>query len=68
MNNPIPKIKEYYGETVQEVKKCSWPTKAELKQHTVLVISGIIVLTAFITVSDLALQYIIKAIYSIPKM
>ncbi len=66
IKNPIPKIKEYYGETVQEVKKCSWPTKSELGQHTLLVIVGIIILTGFITVSDIALQNIVRGIYSIP--
>ena len=67
MKNPIEKIKQYYGETVQEVKKCSWPSKAELGQNTVLVIVGIIVLTTFIAVSDIALQYIIQGIYRIPE-
>jgi preprotein translocase subunit SecE len=68
MKNLIPRIKEYYGETVEEVKKCSWPTKSELGQHTVLVIVGIIILTGFITVSDIALQYIVRGIYAIPNL
>lgn len=68
MKNPIPRIKEYYGETVQEVKKCSWPSKSDLGQHTLLVIVGIIILTGFITVSDIALQYIVQGIYKIPGL
>ena len=68
MDNPIPKIKQYYGETVQELKKCTWPNRSELGQHTVLVIAGIFLLTAFITLSDVILQYVVKGIYDIPNM
>ena len=68
MDNPIPKIKQYYGETVQELKKCTWPSRSELGQHTVLVIAGTILLTAFITLSDVILQYVVKGIYDIPNM
>jgi preprotein translocase subunit SecE len=68
MNNPIPRIKQYYGETVQELKKCSWPSRSELGQHTILVIAGIILLTTFITLSDVVLQYVVKGIYNIPNL
>ena len=68
MDNPIPKIKQYYGETVQELKKCTWPSRSELGQHTVLVIAGTILLTAFITLSDVILQYVVKGIYDIPNL
>ena len=68
MENPIPKIKQYYGETVQELKKCTWPGRTELGQHTILVIAGIILLTTFITLSDAILQYVVKGIYNIPNL
>lgn len=68
MQNPIPKIKQYYGETVQEVKKCSWPNRKELGQHTILVLAGVFLLTAFIVLSDYVLQFLVKGIYNIPNM
>ncbi len=59
IRNIVPKIKQYYGEVVQEVKKCSWPERSELVQHTALVITGIILLTTFVKVTDLVLEKVV---------
>jgi len=62
MKRIIPKIREYYGETVQEVKKCTWPTKDELIETTVVVIIGVIALSLFIALADRIMQLIIDAL------
>ena len=62
MKRIIPKIQEYYGETVQEVKKCTWPTKDELIETTVVVIVGVIALSLFIALADSIMKLIIDAL------
>ncbi|MDP7397892.1 MAG: preprotein translocase subunit SecE [Lentisphaeria bacterium] len=62
MKQIIPKIREYYGETVQEVKKCTWPTKDELIETTVVVIVGVIALSIFIAVADYIMKQIIDTL------
>ena len=62
MKRIIPKIREYYGETVQEVKKCTWPTKDELIETTVVVIVGVIALALFISLADRIMKLIIDAL------
>ena len=62
MKRIIPKIREYYGETVQEVKKCTWPTKDELIETTVVVIVGVIALSLFIALADRIMKLIIDAL------
>jgi preprotein translocase subunit SecE len=62
MRRIIPKVREYYGETVQEVKKCTWPTKDELIETTVVVIVGVISLALFIALADRIMNLIIDAL------
>jgi preprotein translocase subunit SecE len=68
MENPIPKIRKYCGETVEEIKRCSWPSRSELIQHTAMVISAVILLTVFIAATDLILGKGRDFIFEIPKL
>ncbi len=68
MGNPIPKIKKFYAETVQEVKKSTWPSRKELIQQTGLVIVAVLLLTAFIAVSDKALQQVVMWVFRFPEL
>lgn len=52
MFGTINRIKQYYQETVQEVKRASWPTKLELREQTILVVIVLGILTLFIWVVD----------------
>lgn len=38
VQNKIQAIKQFIAETVEELKRCSWPERSELAQSTVLVI------------------------------
>ena len=62
MSSPINRIKEFYGETVQELKNCSWPAKDELTQFTILVILATLILTGFTLCVDQVAQFIIRAL------
>ncbi len=59
----IEKLKTFFSETKQELKKVTWPTKEELKESTRVVIVASTVLTAFIAVVDQILNRIIKLIF-----
>jgi len=57
MTNPVKAIQKYYFETVTELKKCTWPTKHELYESTVLVISSTILLTVFVWIADHIIEF-----------
>jgi len=52
MSNPILAIQKYYGETIEQLKKCSWPTRKELYDSTLVVVSSLVILTVFVMLVD----------------
>jgi preprotein translocase subunit SecE len=58
----LVRVRNYWNETVQELRKCTWPTWGELKGSTVLVGIAILLLGiatfAVDTVTGLILNYI----------
>lgn len=58
--NFIQACKRIYHETVREVKKCTWPSRPELMESTLLVITAIILLTAFISIVDMACRNVVS--------
>ena len=46
------KDRNYYDETVVELKKVTWPTKDEVRGSTIVVIITSIILSAFVFVVD----------------
>jgi preprotein translocase subunit SecE len=59
----VEKVKHFMGEVKVEMKKVTWPTKAELKDATRVVIVASIILTAFIALVDQVLSNIIKLVF-----
>ncbi|HCJ12559.1 MAG: preprotein translocase subunit SecE [Verrucomicrobia bacterium GWF2_51_19] len=64
MKNPFKSIRIFWGETLGELKKASWPTQAELKDSTIVVIIGIIILGAFISIVDFSLFQVVDLVCS----
>ena len=62
MRNPIEAIKELYSDTVADLKKCSWPTRRELKGETIACVSFLILMAAFLFVADQFFMMAIKMI------
>mgnify|MGYP004448119341 CR=1 FL=1 len=52
MANPITAIQNYYNGTVDQLKKCSWPSGKELWDSTVVVVGFMVLLTVFVMVVD----------------
>lgn len=60
MANPFAKIRLFYSETALELKKSQWPTAKELRELTLVVVVGIIIIGIFITLADFALFNLVK--------
>jgi preprotein translocase subunit SecE len=58
----LEKIKTYLSETRIEIKKVTWPTIAELKESTKVVIVATLILTAFIGLVDQVLSHVLQLV------
>ena len=56
------KIIGFFDDVVKEMKKVTWPTQAELKESTVVVIVVCLILAAFTYIIDMAVQAVFKGI------
>ena len=59
----LVKIRNYFAETREELKKCSWPSRDELKGSTVLVMITMALLGVFTIVVDFALSIVNRTIH-----
>ena len=64
MGKIIEKIKKLYENTVSEVKKCTWPSKNELVESTVVVIAALAILIGWVFCTDMVWSSAIKLITS----
>ena len=56
------KLSAYVDETKEELRKCTWPTWAELGDSTKLVMVAIILLGGFTVLADFVFAFIVKQI------
>jgi preprotein translocase subunit SecE len=56
MKNPFTSIRRFYGETVTELKKASWPSKVELRDSTIVVLIAVVILGTYIALVDFSLM------------
>jgi preprotein translocase subunit SecE len=56
------RLSGYWDETVEELKKCTWPTWDELTGSTVVVIVSVALLGGFTVIVDFLLASIIRLI------
>jgi preprotein translocase subunit SecE len=57
------KIIGFFEDVVKEMKKVTWPTQAELKESTMVVIVVCLILAAFTYVIDMAVQLVFKGMF-----
>jgi preprotein translocase subunit SecE len=58
--NPFRRVSQFYLETVDELRKASWPDWPELRDSTLLVIITVAILGVYICASDFSLFNLIK--------
>jgi len=57
------KIKNFFEDVLKEMKKVTWPTKAELFESTKIVIVVCIILAGFTYVIDMLISQVMKGIF-----
>ncbi|MCJ8331416.1 MAG: preprotein translocase subunit SecE [Lentisphaeria bacterium] len=63
----VEQIKQYTRETLEEVRKCTWPNRPELIRQTILVLASTFLLAGFIYMSTRTSSKIIMWILELPK-
>ena len=61
----LARFTQYLHETVQEMKRVSWPSMRELKESTIVVMVTVSVITVFLFVVDKILDLGIKQIIAL---
>jgi len=56
------KLSNYWSETVEELKKCAWPSVDELKGSTVVIMVTLALLGAFTACADYLISSILNVI------
>ncbi|MEO6992810.1 MAG: preprotein translocase subunit SecE [Lacunisphaera sp.] len=64
MANPFRTARIFSGELVTELKKASWPSRAELKDSTIVVIVACVLLGLFTSISDFAIYQVVDLVTS----
>ena len=59
------RISTYFAETREELKKCTWPSREELKGSTVVVMVTLAILATFTVVTDFVVGQLVHAILKI---
>ena len=58
-------IKDYFQGVIAELKKVTWPTRADVVNHTLIVIISVIIAIGIVTVLDFGLSKAVEYIISL---
>ena len=64
MKNPFSSTRIFLGEMVGELQKATWPTRAELRDSTIVVIAAAVILGVFTSISDFSLYQVVDLLTS----
>jgi preprotein translocase subunit SecE len=56
----LVRLRTYIEQTREELRKCTWPTREELKGSTVVIAISILLLGAFTVIVDLIFQTLVR--------
>ena len=59
MKNPFRSTRIFLGEMVGELQKATWPTKAELRDSTIVVIVAVLIMGIFTSISVFSLTQVV---------
>ncbi len=59
---PIPSLREYVKDVRVEMTKVSWPTRDELRQHTMVVVVMVVMVAIFTGIIDRGLSFAFEAL------
>ena len=67
MTNPFRKVRQFYNETVTELKKAAWPTRAELLNSVLVVFVAIGLLGIFVSLADFSIYNLVDLLTSLVR-
>jgi preprotein translocase subunit SecE len=56
----VLKVRGFFGEVGVELRRCAWPSRSELVESTIVVIISVILLAAFVGLSDGVVSMILR--------
>mgnify|MGYP006421265071 CR=1 FL=1 len=59
MKNPFRSIRIFWGETRTELRKASWPNRTELRDSTIVVMVGVLLLGFYVSIIDFSLFQVV---------
>ena len=59
------RVKKFFKETKAELKKVTWPTKEQLIHNTGIIITFIIIITAILSVLDVAFAKLFQVLTNV---
>ncbi|MCS6770443.1 MAG: preprotein translocase subunit SecE [Kiritimatiellae bacterium] len=62
LNQYIGQARIFLGEVQTELKKCTWPTRSELFESTVVVVAAVAILGVVVAFSDLVLGVVLRVV------
>ncbi|MDR0351069.1 MAG: preprotein translocase subunit SecE [Puniceicoccales bacterium] len=62
--NPFRRVSLFCGETIEELKKASWPNAKELRRSTIAVLVGMLVWGIYVSILDFALGGFVNTVSS----
>ncbi|HPG01008.1 MAG TPA: preprotein translocase subunit SecE [Kiritimatiellia bacterium] len=62
LQQAIDGVKAFVTDVRVELKKCSWPTRSELVDSTVVVIVSVLIVSVFVGMSDVLLWGVLRMI------
>ncbi|HJO91948.1 MAG TPA: preprotein translocase subunit SecE [Victivallales bacterium] len=60
MTKWLTNIRKFINGTIEELYKCTWPTRQELFRSTIIVLVAIVAVTVFVGLVDFGSQRIIR--------
>lgn len=60
MANPFARVRQFYKETVVELKKANWPDAKEIRSSMAVVFVAILLLGAFIAIADFSVYNVVS--------
>ena len=59
MKNPFRSTRIFLGEMIGELQKCTWPTKSELRDSTIVVVVATLIMGVFTSISDFSIYQVV---------
>ena len=56
------RIRRFCGDTVAELRRCSWPTRQQLLESTLLVVVSMVILACFVFGVDELARWLVKLV------